>query len=816
MLQSYLTLAFRHLTKQKAFSIVNLCGLSIGILAAFLITQYVDFETSFDRFHGKADRIYRVCFSKYQDGVLQYQKAQVFIPTGEALKNEFSQVEDYTTLFKISDQTEIIISHRKNDREVITFNEANVYHVKGNFFDIFTLPLIHGKQVHGTLPPKSVVISASVAKKYFGNETPLDKVIHHAYNGPYHVIGVFDDMPENSHFKPEFLFSWESLSDDASGGDANNWRWDGFFTYVVLSPNTVVSEVERGLPAFTKKYLGNDQTISAFWLQPLTDIHLHSQLTGEIGVNGDVSIVRILRALAVFILIIAYINYINLSSAKASERAKEIGIRKIVGSARLQLIIQFVLESFIINVAALALAIALLFLMSNQPLQWLGFPITLLKEETFWYGAVLMLFLGAISSGIYPALVMSSYKPIKVLKRKPLSTEGRYAINVRRAMVTFQFMLAITLIAGSGIIHKQIKFMQHRDLGIDISNTIVLQTFAKFGPIGSDSLFLSKLEVLQQQLSSNRNITGVAASYDIPGKEHLSKFSNFRSVTNSEELVSLYYSRIDPQFLPIFHARLLAGRNFSNETAADNQAIIINLEALKALGFKNPEEAIFKTVMYGREPNLRTTTIIGVVDFRATSFKDENYPIAYQIAWGPLKYLLIKFRATDFKELENTVSSVNNQWKAIFPDQPFSYFFLDDFFNNQYRAEQKFSATLNIFTGLAIFVACLGLYGLSEIVITQRAKELSIRKVLGASVENLFFLLSKDYGVMMLLAGAISIPVVWYAMNQWLGNYTYQTDFSWWLFGLPLLTLTVIVYATVGLHILRAASANPVETLKHE
>lgn len=818
MLLSYLKIAYRQLLKRALFSFVNVVGLAVAMAAVFLIWQYVVFEMNYDRFHEKSDRIYRVAHSRYQDGVLQYQKAQTFIPVGEALKRDYAFVEEYATLFKISDQSEIVVTYYQDAEETIKFNEKRVYHVKGDFFKVFTVAVMEGKMPAGPLQPKTVWISSSVAKKYFGNYSPLNKIIHHSYSGDFKIVGVYDDFPENSHLKPDFLFSWESVSDQASGGDANNWHWDGFFTYILLTPGTPAGHVEGNWPTFTAKYLGrktNRIGESKFFLQPLTDIHLHSHLQGEADTNGNALVIGILKVLSLFILLIAYINYINLSTAKAIERVKEIGVRRIVGSTRGEVAAQFMIESLVITSAAVIPAAFLVFLLTNNPyIEGLNLSPTLLVEGSSWIVVAMTIAFGSLASAFYPAFIISSRNVANVLRGKRIMSDNRFPVTLRTSMVTFQFVLAIFMITGSLMIHKQIRFMKTRELGLDISQTLVLETFVKFGPPGSYSVFTKSLQVLKNKLISNPKIAGVTASYDIPGKEHLSLFPNFRNIKNSEELVSLYYSRIDYDFIPLFNVKVLAGRNFSNDMTTDESAIVINREALDLLGFEKADDAINYEVTFGREPNLRKANIIGVVDFRAASFKEKNLPVVYQINWAPLRYLSIKLN--DVTSLSDQIAFVKKQWESHFPDQPFNYFFLDEYFNQQYQADQKFSLTLTLFTVLSIVIACMGLYGLSSIVTSQRTKEIGIRKVLGASIKNLFLMLSKDFGVMIFIAGAISAPIVWYAISKWLDNYAYHTQMSWWIFVLPLIAMLFIVFLTIGHHALRTALANPVDTLKDE
>ena len=821
MLQNYFKIAYRHWMKTKVFSFVNATGLAVGIAASIMIMQYVVFELSYDRFYQYSDRVYRVCHNRYQDGAPQYEKAQSFIPTGEALKNDYPEVIDYTTLFKISEQAEIIISYAKSPGENIKFSEENVYHVRGNFFNVFPINIAEGPANVRSIEPNTVWISGAAARKYFDNESPLNKIIHHTYNGDFRVAGVFDKLPENSHLKIDFLFAWKPITEHAQGGDLNNWHWDGFYTYVLLAEGIDAKVLEAKLPTFAAKYLGGAEDRigeSKFYLQPIKDIHLHSHLLGEAEPNGNNTIVEILRVLAFFILIMAYINYINLSSAKATERAKEIGIRKIAGSERRQLIAQYLLESLMMNTVAAILSLVIVWNIGAFYGDTLGFPksFSLFDKKEFWIAFASLIVAGSFAAGLYPAIVISSFKPVHVLKGRLVTDRKDFTVRLRRGMVTFQFVLSIIMIVVSSIIYKQIRFMKDLDLGINIDQTLVLRTFVKFGPPGSDSLFMKKLEVLKTQLHLNNQIKGTTASYDIPGKEHLSLFSHFRRFGNNQEAVSIYYSRIDTDFIPLFNARIVAGRNFSKDFPTDEQAIIINMEALETLGFHTALEAIDQEVSFGREPNLSKVKVIGVVDFRSRSFKEDNYPIAYQTHWAPLRFLSIKFLPIDRRDLSENLASIKVQWEKLYTDEPFDYFFLDDFFNKQYEAEQKFSSSILLFTGLAVFIAFLGLYGLATLITSQRIKEIGLRRVLGASVPNLLFMMSRDFGLLILVAGVLSLPPAYYYMSHWLDNYAYRTEISWWVFVAPILVLIFIVFVTVGQQVIRAAAINPVKNLRNE
>lgn len=821
LLQSYFKITCRHLIKNKAFSFINLTGLAVGMAAAFLMMQYISFESSYDRFHKHADNIYRVYIERYEGSELKYKKAQAFIPTGEALKNEYPEVSDYTTLFKISDQAEVTISRYKENEEIIKFNEESVYHVKGNFFRIFSFPVVSGSENISSIEPKTVWISSTVVKKYFGEDSPVGETIHHSYNGDYKVAGVFQKQP-NAHLQPDFLFAWQAVTSEAQGGDNNNWHWDGFYTYILLECSAKPEIVENKLSDFSKKYLGSTNgpfKDSQLRLQPLTDIHLNSRLLGEAHINGDGTVITILKILALFILVIAYINYINLSSAKASERAKEIGIKKIVGAGRGELIWQFLFEAVLLNFLSAFVAMCLITCLLLQFGSFFNVDaaLSLSNKKEFWLVLIVLLLSGSFVSGFYPAYIISAFKPAKILKGKVGALAKGFQINLRKGMVTFQFILAMTLMSGTILIYKQIMYMKSQSLGIDINQTLVLKTFVQFGPPGSDSTFLSTLEVMKNALLTNHNIIGAAASYDIPGKEPLSLFSNFRNFKNREELISIYYSRVDYEFINLFNAKLVTGRNFSRDIPTDDQAIVINIEALKTFGFEKPEDAINREAYLGRDSsNLRKLKIIGVVDFRSTAFKQKNYAIAYQTHWAPLRYLSIKFKNLDNDKIGANIEFIKDYWQKYFPEQPFDYFFLDDFFNKQYEAEQKFNRILTLFTALGILIASLGLYGLSSLTVLQRTKEIGIRKVLGASINNLFLLLSIDFARIILIANILALPIIWIWMSNWLDNFAHRTEISWWLFLLPLSIMYFIVLLTVGLQSIKAALNNPIESLRHE
>jgi putative ABC transport system permease protein len=560
------------------------------------------------------------------------------------------------------------------------------------------------------------------------------------------------------------------------------------------------------------KYMADRRTVNfnpVFALQPLTTIHLHSHLQGEASENGNIQLVYILSGLSLLIMFIAWANYINLSTARALSRSLEVGIRKTIGSTKGELIKQFLVESLMVNLCAVLLAIGFILIKST-----VHFELDLLNQSPstmLMVGFFIFVVVGAIISGLYPALILSSFKPSTVLKGNGKGTAINTLPNLRKLMVVTQFTISIALVIGSVAIFKQINFMEDKELGINIDQILVVKTSASFGPPGSDSLFVQKLELLGNKLSSYPDIKGTAASYDIPGKVYKSVVPSFRNFNKSNESLHLYYSRIDHHFINLFETNLIAGRNFSDMTSYN---VVINMEALKTFGFATPEEAIGERISYGSNSDAEGLEIIGVVDFRATSYKEHNYPIVFQTYWGPMQYLSIKIAPEKYSNIEENISLIGETWGLIFPDIPFDYFFLNDSFNSQYRSDLQFSSALNLLTALAIFIACLGLYGLSIFVVETRTKEIGIRKVMGASIQQLVRLLAKNVVLLILIASVIALPLTWYLIDLWLENYPFRVQISLWVFTIPILGVLFIALLTVSKGVLKTAFTNPVDSLR--
>lgn len=815
MWKNHLLIAYRNILKHKIFSTINILGLALGMTACLVILQYVRFELSYDRFHEKANRIFRIQHDRYIGGELQYQKAQTFIPTGEAMMNEYPEVEDYTTMFRISTESDIVMTHLGDDGETLRFPEKEVYHVKGNFFEVFSFPILEGNPEIKHLEPKTVLISQSTASKYFGDQSAIGKIISHNYAENYKVVGVFEDVPENAHMKFDFLFAWQGLKDQTSGSDDENWRRDGFYTYLLLTPDADIPILEAKFPSFVEKYIAsklNSGINSVFTLQPLTSIHLNSNLLGEVEPNSQTKIVYALLIIAIFVMAIAWINFINLSISRSLERSKEVGVRKAIGSGRTQLIKQFLTESLTINLLAFILTCIFLYLLSPSILSFTGgqSALTLFVNTGFLLGMLAMIVIGSILAGIYPSFVTSAYKPISALKGNFSHQQKGSVFSFKHSLIVFQFIISIGLIAASTVAYRQLTLMKNSSLGIDIERTIVVNTQATFGPPGADSIFTRKLDLFRDKLKANQKVEGITASYDIPGKEHLSLMPNFRHSKNPDDLVTLYFTRMDYDFIPTFEAELVAGRNFI-EGMDSQSSMILNKEAVRVLGYENPEAAIGREVNWGNK-TLAKAEIVGVVDFRTVSYKESNYPVAYTSTFFPYKYVSVKFHEIN----RSNAKLVQDAWNSVFPDQPFEFFFLDDFFNSQYLADEKFGKMLSAFTLLAIIVACLGLYGITSLSITQRIKEVGLRKIMGASIGQIVVLLSKQFVTMVLIAGILAIPIIKITMEKWLANYPYRVEITWWVYLLPIAILLAITCLTTGFKIAKAAMINPSTLLRYE
>lgn len=811
MLRNYLTTAYRNLLRHKVFSLINILGLAIGMAACLLILRYTSFELSYDDFHKKGKQIYRVSVDGIRDGKVWVEDACGFNVSGAVMQKEFPEVEDYTHI-RLAEKA--VLSQGN-----IRFREAKVGLASPHFFTLFTFPLLKGNPETALEKPNTVVISQSAAQKYFGKNEPLGKLLQ--YQDNYHqeqliVTGVMQDMPANSHLHLDFVISY-STSQGWAGWDIR-WGGNNDYVYVLLDEKANAKILAAKMPAFSRRYLkgpGNEDL--QMEIQPLQDIHLYSNKTFEAEPNGSAVVVYMLLGVGIFILIIACVNYINLATARSVERAKEVGIRKVIGSQRSHIIQQFLLESLLLNVLALVLAITMVQLLLPLFDSLTGKPVSDHSLEIhFRLGWIGVFIAAACLSGLYPAIVLSAFKPISILKGR--FSHSRQGIVLRKSLVIFQFVAGIVLVTGTFTVYKQLGFMQHKDLGMNIDQTLVV--YAP-GIIGNDSIADGKYTSLKSQLKQLASIRHVSVTECLPGNgmyELNSATGYIKRLEDPNPSPPRYFLyTIDEEFVPTLGMKLLAGRSSYAATENNHDKMIINEAALHQLGFSTPEEAINQRVKWFDE----TREIIGVVANYHHHSLDKGYDpmlLCFEGNYRDASYIAIRLNRPQGQQggAAATIAQVKEVWNSIFPASTFSYFFMDEQFNSQYQAYQQFRKVFSIFACLAIFVACLGLYGMSSFSITQRTKEVGVRKVLGASITHIVALLSKDFIKLVLLANLIAWPLAYWGISKWLENYAFRIDINIWLFIIPALLVLVIALLTVSIQTIKAARANPVKALKYE
>ena len=809
MLRNYLKIAYRNLLKNKVFSLINILGLAIGMAACLLILQYVSFEMSYDNFHEKGDRIYRIDVAwYYPNGELEEKQVGNFGAAGPAMKSELPEVEAFArfrpwygnTLIKYGD---------------ITLPQERIYFADPSVFTIFSFPILQGDAVKGLEEPHAAVLSESTARKYFGQEDPIGKVIELKQDSTvrlFTVKAVFQDVPANTHFTFDVLLSYKNLGEFAE----TDWGFSIVNTYLLLQPHTDLNALQEKFQALLRKYretkMENAVGEVQFILQPLRDIYLYSDLRDETVATGKGRTLYFLALIGVLILWIAYANYINLSTARAMERAKEIGVRKVAGASKSALIRQFLLESLMINAVAVLLAVTL-----AQVLQWpfsrlTGQPVDFSQQHPFVFWLLLLGFfmVGSVASGIYPAFMLSSFKPVAVLKGKFASTTKGSLL--RKYLVVFQFAISVVLMAGTLLVYQQLTFMRAQELGIDVSQMIVVKA-----PVVTDSSFAQKTETFKNTLMSFPGILQVTASTEVPGRNISWNYDLIHRKDIPDELItSNYILGVDYDFVATYDLQIIAGRDFDERFGTDKKGLIINEKAAYLMGFESPEAAIGQPMIwdYQMDEDENDFTIIGVVkNFHQLGLQHAYDPMILTLEHQQESFYSCKVQG---ENLTATLQAIQQTYQEFFPENPFHYFFLDEFFDQQYKADQQFGKVFLLFSGLAIFVACLGLLGLVAFTTSQRTKEIGIRKVLGASVQNIVALLSKDYIKLIFIASLLALPVAYWVMQQWLKNYAFRINIGWWLLLVPVLMVLLIALLTVSFQTVKAALTNPVKSLRYE
>jgi putative ABC transport system permease protein len=807
MIKNYFKIAFRNLKKYKFISFINLSGLTIGLTCCLLILAYILNELSYDKYNKNADRIYRVTRSfNNQDGVVSLNLSTIAPAFGPYLLTDFPDIQKMTRIYP---QGTTAIRYGEK-----IFNEPDVYFADENLFDVFTQKMVAGNAKTALAEPFSIMLTEEAAKKYFGNEDPMNKSLRLMNLFNLKVTGIYKRFPENSYMHPEVLISFSTLNDTAVYGAENlrtSWGNNSFFTFLMMPQNYPVQNIVKQFPAFVDSHMPhsdyngkNPSQFTKLGLQKLTDIHLRSHTDFEAEVNGDISRVYIFGSIALFILLIACINYMNLSTARSALRAREIGIRKVIGARKKELIFQFLSESVLICWFALISAVLLTWL----ALPWLnkisGQHIYL--SSLFKWQILTPLFLSpfiiGIFSGIYPALFMSSFQPIKTLKGFFKASGG---ISFRKILVVTQFTISIVLIITTAIVFQQLNFMQKKSLGFNKDQVLII-------PYNID---ISKnYTAFKNALLSNSSFKEVSCSSRIPSGRLLDNMG--ASTLSGDSLrpvnTDIKYVAVDYDFIPAYGMRVASGRNFSRDFATDTSNYILNEAAVKALGW-NTQNAIGKDFKYGS----RKGKIIGVVnDFHFESMHQEIVPLVmvmYPPSVNQFNYVSVKIAGGN---IQSSLSHLQATWRKLLADEPYEFNFLDEKFGKLYESEQKQGTIFITFACIAIFIASLGLFGLSAFTITQRVKEIGVRKVLGANVGSIVALLSKDFLKLVMIAALIAFPVAWMAMHSWLSDFAYRISIQWWVFLLAGILAALIALITVSFQAIKAATANPVKSLRTE
>lgn len=798
MFKNYLKIAIRNLVKNKVYSFINILGMAIGLACFILISTFIKNELNYDNFHENAERIYRPVEVQHNPGVATQDVAVTMGPLAAALKNDFPEIESAARMMPVGE-----IFFKYGDKG---YYEDKISFVDAEILDIFTIPLIKGDIQNALQNPYSLIISETTAQKYFGDENPIGKTLTGQYffgTDEFKIAGVMKDYPENSHIAFQILGSFSLLENRLSW--LKSWNTNSMATYVLLRENTDVQALESKFPEFIKKYRP-DETPGmemGLYLQSLHSIHLHS---GDIvyqtynNNQGDINTVYTFSIIALFILLIACFNFMNLSTARSAKRAKEVGMRKVLGSMRKNLIVQFLGESIIIS--AIAFLVSLLLVELAFPyLQSIlgGRLIESHYEWKFFMQLIGLIILIGVISGSYPAFVLSSFQPVQSLKGAIFSF-GK-GTKLRKILVVVQFSMAIALISSTGIVMDQIDYIQNKDLGYNKEQIVYL-------PMREKAL-KNKIELLKNELLKSPNISNVSATAGLKGAS--GSQGTMTAVHNEEKTdMMMRWSFVDFEYLETMEMKVLQGRSFSKSYSSDTvTSIIINSAAVKEFGWENP---LGKEFSAGDDKS--NYKVIGVVnDFHFYSLKQKIEPLIMWINQERCNFIVAKINAHD---ISSTLAFMENIWNTHLPDRPFEASFLDEHFKIVYQNDQNLKNLFAMFSFFAIFVGCLGLFGLASFTVEQKTKEIGIRKVMGASIAGIVMLLSKEFAKWVAIASLIGFPIAYFSMQNWLSNFVYRTGIHFYTFIVAAFIVILIALFTISFQTIKAAVANPVKALKYE
>ncbi|MCK4663469.1 MAG: ABC transporter permease [Bacteroidales bacterium] len=798
MLKNYFKIAIRNLLRQKAYSIINILGLSIGIACCILIFLYINNELSYDKFHDNVENIYRVStegnISKDYINVAKTSPA-----LSAAIVKDFPEVTNAVRIHEMNQAT--LFSYKDKN-----YYEEQIFYADSSFFDIFSFKLIKGNPKKVLTEPFSIVLTEKTASKFFGNEDPVGKSLRINDKNNYLITGIVEDVPQNSHFHFNMLVSFSTLYKLNGKERYKHWGSISYSTYITLTDGVDYKAFNKKLPDFANRYLFKGEEVDVNiklnpYLQPLTSIHLHSKLMAEIEPTGDINNVYIFSAIAIFILLIACINFMNLSTARSLRRAKEVGMRKVHGAVKKQIVFQFLGESVLLSLLGLIIALTLveLFLPEFNNLVNKQLSLNFINDWYLILGFIGVSVVVGIIAGSYPAFYLSSYQPVKVLKGELKEKTGKFSL--RNLLVIFQFVISITLIISSIVIFNQLELLKNTKLGFNKDNVIVI-------PLREERM-QQKYEVFTNELKKLPEIISISAASSTLGSS-LNGSGFVPEGVDEKDPWLIFNMAVDYDYVKTMGMTMSMGRDFSREYSTDTASVIINETLLKKLGWKEP---LGKTFSHLSRSNSLKLKVIGVVkDFHFISLKQNIEP--FMMFYNPDIFTNLNIRIAG--NIPESIDKIQQKWNELETSFPFDYFFLDNTYKHLYKPEQQTSRIFNYFTYLAIFISCLGLFGLASYVSEQRTKEMGIRKVFGASVKNIIVLLSKEFLKWILIANIIAWPLAYYLMNKWLQDFAYRTETYLWIFIISALAALFIALFTVSFQAIKAASANPIDSLKYE
>lgn len=798
MLRNYLITAWRGLARQKGFTLIHIIGLAVGMAACLLILQYIRFEKSYEDFHENKEDIYRI--ARYFEDSGETYAANV-PALGPAMQASLPEVVGHARfIFPDKVSSAWAFSYVDSLGRLRTFNQDHGLYADQGLLDLFSFEWKSGDMESALATPYSLVLTEKIARQYFGNTPPVGKQLLLNGERAYSVTGLIGDIPANSHLQFELLCSFSSLP--AEWNLDQEWGWGNFYTYIQLEQGASITALDAKMPAFIASNFQEDYTPPLARFQSIGDIHLHSDILHEMQANGNADIVAFLSIIAFVVLLIAWINYINLSTSRALDRAHEVGVRKVMGASRKHLIWQFLLESLTINLLAFILAVTIVQISLPLFSQFAGVPISLpiFQDKQLWVLIPAILIGGSLLSGLYPAWVLSGFRPVAILKG--LTFGKGQGLRVRKLLLVLQFSISATLIIFTLAVVQQLRFMQNKDLGIHTDQVLAVRL-----PAVQDSTYSSKYQYFKEQALSSPHVRSVTESSSVPGYEIT--WSRYVALEGEiDQGTEAKVIGVDESFVEAYQLNLIAGRNFDPSKGTDESSLILNETAARQMEIEDFEQAIGGRVQF--EGTFRTLTGI-IQDFHQESLKKATEAHVLVLQPRRSRYYSLQLAATDISQ---TIEKVESQYSAAFPGNHFDSFFLDTYFEQQYESDRKFGQIFGLFAGLAILIACLGLFALASLLSRRRSREISIRKVLGASVPNILALLSKDFVKLILIAEGFAIIIAYLGVSLWLEGYAYAFQPNLWLGIIPCAALLILSLAIVWTQSIQIANQNPAEALR--